>query len=563
MNNIHDINKLKTPRKWKADLFAHVEQMEHGGQSVEKKMDPTHRARPVRVILIAAALLLALSAVAYATDVFDIRSAGHVSSVPHTEVIRTVVEPTQQEPEDPGTAAEPEDGRQYVVFEEIQVASTNLPLQFDRDSAVYQAAAEWIDWRNARWENIDTDPRIWDESASRYSLSYECYNAEDVAWLESVAEKYGVGLARDRASGQLTENAQEELPFFKTGDPISMSYMFDDGSYKAEGHILPSTRELAGLLDGEDTYILFRSGKTVMIPVYTGVPGPDAEVTQWSYTSSDGVVMQMVLSTRDGLLTQDGKTYSLAIFCESDEAYFYLTGRLQRNGRSDEQLRKAAEAFADLFDWRSLTSMRQLTFDDLVVESLQSEIDLEKYFGKPADTADEPRGGVTAENVAFLWGTYEIVDVCVPDTSFVDEGDGRDPVEYPIDLYSFYDKQGNVAMEKTPAELRHLLGDLFLGSIFTLQSDHCATEKEVWPDSGPRYLLWWPTEVMFPAEATPEDLLSKISPTERLLEGGMPKLGIESIIDTAEIGSCQLFYAFENGILLVSFDWGWLIAEKQ
>ena len=43
----------------------------------------------------------------------------------------------------------------------------------------------------------------------------------------------------------------------------------------------------------------------------------------------------------------------------------------------------------------------------------------------------------------------------------------------------------------------------------------------------------------------------------------MPKLGIESIIDTAEIGSCQLFYAFENGILLVSFDWGWLIAEKQ
>ena len=40
MNNIHDINKLKTPRKWKADLFAHVEQMEHGGQSVEKRWIP-------------------------------------------------------------------------------------------------------------------------------------------------------------------------------------------------------------------------------------------------------------------------------------------------------------------------------------------------------------------------------------------------------------------------------------------------------------------------------------------------------------------------------------------
>ena len=563
MNNIDDINNLKTPRAWKAELYAHVEQLERDGRNAEARPRLPRRIRPVRVALIAAIVLIALSATAYALDLFDIRSASHVSSVPHTEVIRTVVEPTQQEPEDPGTAAEPEDGRQYVVFEEIQVASTNLPLQFDRDSAVYQAAAEWIDWRNARWENIDTDPRIWDESASRYSLSYECYNAEDVAWLESVAEKYGVGLARDRASGQLTENAQEELSFFKTGDPIGISYLFDDGSYRAEGRFLSSTREEAGLLEGEDLYSLFRTGRTVMIPLCTGVPGPDAEVTQWSYTSSDGVGMHMVLTTGGSLPTQAGETCSLAVFCESDDAFFYLIGCLWRGGRSDEQLRQTAEAFADLFDWRSLTSMRQLTFDDLVVESLQSEIDLEEYFGKPADTADEPRGGVTAENVAFLWGTYEIVDVCVPDTGFVDEGDGRGPVEYPIDLYSFYDKQGNVAMEKTPAELRHLLGDLFLGSIFTLQSDHCATEKEVWPDSGPRYLLWWPTEVMFPAEATPEDLLSKISPTERLLEGGMPKLGIESIIDTAEIGSCQLFYAFENGILLVSFDWGWLIAEKQ
>ena len=557
MNNIHDINKLKTPRKWKADLFAHVEQMEHGGQSVEKKMDPTHRARPVRVILIAAALLLALSAVAYATDVFDIRSAGHVSSVPHKEVVSTVVEPTQQEPEDPGTAAEPEDGRQYVVFEEIQFTSTDLPVQFDRSSAVYQAAAEWIDWRKARLENYLDDPHIWDESGHRYSLAYDCYNAEDVAWLESVAEKYGVGLAKDRASGQLAENAQEELSFFKTDDPIGMSYLFDDGSYRAEGRFLSSTREEAGLLEGEDLYSLFRSGKAVMIPVYTGVPGPDAEVTQWSYTSSDGVGMQMVLSTRDGLLTQDGKTYSLAIFCESDEAFFYLTGRLQRNGRSDEQLRKAAEAFADLFDWRSLTSMRQLTFDDLVVESQDSEIDLEQYFGKPANTADEPKNGIAEEDLAFLWGTYKIVDVIIPDKTKVDG------VDVTIDLYGIPDKHGQAYMEMTPAEIRQLFLEMFLGSTFTLQPDYCATEKAVWPDSGPRFLLWRPTEVMFPAEYAPAEVLSKIKTQDRVLEGAMPLIGIESVVKNLADNNCTMFYAFENGVLFLGAEYGLLIAEKQ
>ena len=559
MNNIDDINNLKTPRAWKADLYAHVEQLERDGRNAEARPRLPRRIRPVRVALITAIVLIALSATAYALDLFDIRSAGHVSSVPHTEVVRTVVEPTRQEPEEPGTAAEPEDGRQYVVFEEIQVASTNLPLQFDRDSAVYQAAAEWIDWRNARWENIDTDPRIWDESASRYSLSYECYNAEDVAWLESVAEKYGVGLARDRASGQLTENAQEELSFFKTGDPIGMSYLFDDGSYRAEGRFLSSTREEAGLLEGEDLYSLFRTGRTVMIPLCTGVPGPDAEVTQWSYTSSDGVGMHMVLTTGGSLLTQAGETCSLAVFCESDDAFFYLIGCLRRGDRSDEQLRQTAEAFADLFDWRSLTSMRQLTFDDLVVESLDSEIDLEEYFGKPADTADEPRGGVTAEDLAFLWGTYEIVDVCVPDTGFVDEGDGKGPIEYPLESLGLFDDDGKLT-EYTPAELRQVYCDLFLGSTFTLQPDSCATEAEVWPDSGPFGLLWWSTEVVFPAEFTPEDFLSKISPTERVLEGVMPRIGQ---MPGKNDNNCMLFHANGDDTLILHVNSGWLIAKKQ
>ena len=64
MNNIDDINNLKTPRAWKAELYAHVEQLERDGRNAEARPRLPRRIRPVRVALITAIVLIALSATA-------------------------------------------------------------------------------------------------------------------------------------------------------------------------------------------------------------------------------------------------------------------------------------------------------------------------------------------------------------------------------------------------------------------------------------------------------------------------------------------------------------------
>jgi hypothetical protein len=262
---------------------------------------PQPEKRPARrlwrTLLIAAALVAALSATALAAYQYGVWDA----ILPAT-VSDTAADSTQPETH---TLA---DGTQAYA----------LSSNGYRDSPEYQAYAAWqtylTQWEeeNPNWfaENGLDDSQY--ETARNYAYYYEAYATEQAQKLDEIVAQYGLTLHTAQVfydgQTQLCSLLGIEQPLLPEDSYTRVGgYIYDDGSFKAEGYL--TWPEL-----GEEKvgFSLFSAVHGSFTMISSAVRD---EYESWDYVTADGVSVVLILSEDYGdVIANMDSTYVTAHF---------------------------------------------------------------------------------------------------------------------------------------------------------------------------------------------------------------------------------------------------------
>ena len=279
------------------------------------------RVKPKRILTLAlaAALLLALGATAYAGGWFGL-SARMIETESY-----------------PGS----------IVLQETPAPAGFVASNGEADSPEAQASLEWdrAEWEYRQadwdWEAVDA----WTEqqkTADPACEIYHCFNQEMLDKLHSIAEEYGLRLHTEAAYPTTQEQFRQVTgigDFLRGEDNYWQGhYIFEDGSFKGEG-------ELA-LDGGRLVYTLQRSRSGVLAPYGMYVRDPES-YDEWQI-AQDGHTLNLALRQNESGF--DG----LIFFHEGEDFVTVSYGAHFVPDTPAEFGREGAEAVAACFDFDAL-----------------------------------------------------------------------------------------------------------------------------------------------------------------------------------------------------------------
>lgn len=250
---------------------------------------------------------------------------------------------------------------------------TLLSIQGIRGTPGYQATKEWYEWL----ENYDTDLAVYksDEAFSEdfgeEYWEYNLYSWEMKDKLDEICTKYGLELLGKMYMDPDAEAACKALQIpgiFRPG--VKAEADFDPFCYYANGSFrLEDSVTLEGM---NEHIVIFRCHrKDAFTDLYSSV-GPEGTYEEWTYTTSYGVDVLMVL--RKG-----GVRRSFSIYADRG-AYVYL---LDITEFEDMPLpdRAGMEAYAAAFDF-SMEPQRASSKDRKATEERRAEADRQFAAGR-------------------------------------------------------------------------------------------------------------------------------------------------------------------------------------
>ena len=223
---------------------------------VKKQAGALPRRRPARklgrMLLVAAAIVLALSAAAMAVYQYTIRDT--VAAVPD--------------------------------FQNPSNIRTELSLNGFADSPEYQAYVEWVTWdrvwkeENKNWFSEQGVDDSYYETPENYAHLYDAYAAEQGAKLDEIMEKYGLTSHTDMEAFYTESQLCAALgvkDFLGDSFDIRGDYLYEDGAFKAAGTFSA---------DGEEAWIsIVNAAKGSITMIASSLP---EEYEEWSYTAASG-----------------------------------------------------------------------------------------------------------------------------------------------------------------------------------------------------------------------------------------------------------------------------------
>lgn len=268
----------------------------------------------LRVTLIAAALAALLGVTAYAADWFGLRS--RLADTGHMLNVSTIGE-----------------GGERVSYE---AEAMLLVPTGHRESPEYQASVEWSLFWEEYMEEKSRDSSDWrDFEGAQELLSTDIYLAWDTVMAEKLLEicdKYGLKLHTDMTMASSLDEfyslAGTEPFGLPDSEVSSPGYVFEDGSFKAEGFIE---------IDGDNTIFTvskYVSGTMPPFPAYLAEP---ENYQEWSYTTAGGCTVCIDWNTK-----ADDMGHTVLIFYSQKDAYIRLSGSVPGG---PEQAEKLAEMF--------------------------------------------------------------------------------------------------------------------------------------------------------------------------------------------------------------------------
>ena len=264
----------------------------------------------LRVTLIAAALAALLGVTAYAADWLGLRSrladTGHMLNV--------------------STIGEGGEGVSYEAEAMLLVPTGH------RESPEYQASVEWFRFWEEYMEEKSRDTSDWrDFEGAQALLGTDIYLAWDTVMAEKLLEicdKYGLKLHTDMSMASSLDEfyalAGTEPFGLPDGVVSSPGYVFEDGSFKAEGFTE---------IDGENTIFTiskFVSGTMPPFPVYLAEP---ENYQEWSYTTAGGCTVCIDYNTK-----ADDMGHTVLIFYSQKDAFIRLSGSVPGGPEQAEEL---------------------------------------------------------------------------------------------------------------------------------------------------------------------------------------------------------------------------------
>lgn len=264
----------------------------------------------LRVTLIAAALAALLGVTAYAADWLCLRSrladTGHMLNV--------------------STIGEGGEGVSYEAEAMLLVPTGH------RESPEYQASVEWFRFWEEYMEEKSRDTSDWrDFEGAQALLGTDIYLAWDTVMAEKLLEicdKYGLKLHTDMSMASSLDEfyalAGTEPFGLPDGVVSSPGYVFEDGSFKAEGFTE---------IDGENrifTISKFVSGTMPPFPVYLAEP---ENYQEWSYTTAGGCTVCIDYNTK-----ADDMGHTVLIFYSQKDAFIRLSGSVPGGPEQAEEL---------------------------------------------------------------------------------------------------------------------------------------------------------------------------------------------------------------------------------
>ena len=284
---------------------------------------PRREKRPglrlVTRIVIAAALLLALSITAYAAYQVLLKDY-FVTSQTLTDAIR----------EDMGGELSPRATISMVGYQ---------------GTAEYAAYTEWESWLAKYYAEHPRNNSTWHETPDNYCYYYNAFYQAQAEKLDEIITKYGVRLHESRASAD-AEEVYAMLgtePFLADAYGGGSGYIYNDGTFSLDFNKFQG--------DVCETGSIFLSVKGTVTMISATID-PTEDYEEWSYQTASGPVVDLVLT---GL--------NAHIFYETGSAYIHVgSQRLDwsQAGGNIPHTRQSLQALADNVNFGTLARV----FDD-------------------------------------------------------------------------------------------------------------------------------------------------------------------------------------------------------
>lgn len=376
--------------------------------------------RLVTRIIIAAALLLALSITAYAV---------------YQATIKDYIIPPTEESETHTTSPE--------ITEELSRA--NISLVGYQGTPEYEAYVEWNNW----WEESQ-DPRVemgvndaWHDTPDNYYKIYGASFQEQADKLDQIIEKYDLALHTgeaplergeqyDTRGAQSLYEALGTKPFISSPYTSSSGYVYDDGSFKldCENWDDETAQEVF-------SFSMALNVKGSFFMISSSFP---TDYEEWSYNTASGVTVDLVQSANESaILAETEGSYIIILtnygsqalypmeLAEDDPHYaqvhmsqeeYYSMLRENEPGLTDEGFQERYDLEAS---WETYRSQWEVDTEqplrgalskaelEAFADSIDFSVLAEKFDGTPLDLTEE-LAILQAENEAFLEEWYAAHD---------------------------------------------------------------------------------------------------------------------------------------------------------
>ena len=322
--------------------------------------DPKAARRPIRklgqVLLVAAAVVTALSAAALAVYQYGFRDAV-MENVP-----------------------------QRTLGDEMETKD-RLSLNGFRGSPEYQAYLEWETWNetwvqeNPDWfKNRGVDDSYY-ETDEVYSHIYQAYSREQADKLDEIMEKYGLTLHTARESFYTEAQLCAMLgigDLFDERYEVHGEYVFNDGTFYAYASVD---------VDGQELDVsVFNAVKGSISMISGNMP---EEYEEWNYVTPSGIEVVFV---------SDGEGACMLTGLQGTYVYMGFSTALHRDTTLTREL---LESLADGIDLAALDKR----FDGSVTAE-ETQADFEAWLEARESAVTTDNGDETAELVLSILGNY-------------------------------------------------------------------------------------------------------------------------------------------------------------
>lgn len=279
---------------------------------------PRYTGKRLAIVIAVICLVTALSAGAYALNLFGLRELVFPSEI----MPITTETSTSETPESPDVSLDEE-----VADLTFLPVTRKISLMGYADSPGYKAIAEWDEFLLG----YDTDGELrraignnWPDIENKYFFYYRAYTQEMADKLDEIAEKYDLTLHTESVAYDADELMEVVAGgSFISGDITPMSgYVYEDGTFKLEG-VLEEESELTydfrEVLEDDSVLVMFDDDTDGATILYAADDPPDANAILEDFALTGPIVLIPFDDYEEELPSmRNDLTWFTILYCKND-----------------------------------------------------------------------------------------------------------------------------------------------------------------------------------------------------------------------------------------------------